>query len=244
MCVKKKESGADRRRWRPFGQARKGLPGQSFRRHCAQEGKRRIIAGGREVKDVQNTDEQRLIHQAARGEAAAFEQLMRQHEGRMYAVALRMCGNREDAQDCLQEAMLRVYRAIGGFKGQSSFATWVYRVTMNTCLDELRRRKVRTASSLDQLLDAGWAPTDEEDTPERHSIASEQRRMLEKAIAGLPEDMRAAIVLRDVQGFSYDEIAKMLEANVGTIKSRISRGREKLRDVLMRQPELFGRYPV
>lgn len=192
---------------------------------------------------MQITDEQ-LIHQASRGDAAAFEQLMRAQEGRMYAVALRMCGNREDALDCVQEAMLRVYRAMKGFKGQSSFATWIYRVTMNTCLDELRRRKVRTASSLDAMLDAGWAPTDESDTPEQHSVASEQRRMLEQAIAGLPEDMRAAIVLRDVQGFSYEEIAEMLDANVGTIKSRISRGREKLREVLRRQPELFGRYPV
>ena len=115
---------------------------------------------------------------------------------------------------------------------------------MNTCLDELRRRKLRTATSLDVLLDTGWSPTDDGETPEQYSIASEQRRMLEKAIADLPEDMRAAIVLRDVQGFSYDEIARMLEANVGTIKSRISRGREKLREVLVRQPELFGRYPV
>ncbi len=196
------------------------------------------------MKHVPNADDQQLLNLASRGDAAAFETLMRAHEGRMYAVALRMCGNREDALDCVQEAMLRVYRAMNGFKGQSSFATWIYRITMNTCLDELRRRKVRTSSSLDQLLDSGWAPTDEEDTPERHSIASEQRRTLEKAIHDLPEDMRAAIVLRDVQGFSYDEIATMLEANVGTIKSRISRGREKLREVLMRQPELFGRYPV
>lgn len=193
---------------------------------------------------MQNADEQAKVHRASRGDAAAFEELMKAHEGRMYAVALRMCGNREDALDCTQEAMLRIYRAMGGFKGQSSFATWVYRITMNTCLDELRRRKVRTSSSLDALLDSGWAPSDEDDTPEKHTLASEQRRTLEKAIAGLPEDMRAAIVLRDVQGFSYDEIAKMLEANVGTIKSRISRGREKLRDVLTRQPELFGRYPV
>ena len=189
-------------------------------------------------------DEQAAVSKAMGGDPQAFEQLMRAHEGRMYAVALRMCGNREDALDCSQEAMLRIYRAMGNFKGQSSFATWVYRITMNTCLDELRRRKVRTSSSLDALLDTGWSPADDDDTPERHAIASEQRRMLEKAISGLPEDMRAAIVLRDVQGFTYEEIATILSANVGTIKSRISRGREKLRDVLTSQPELFGRYSV
>lgn len=193
---------------------------------------------------MQGTDEQALVKKASQGDASAFEQLMRAQESRMYAVSLRMCGNREDALDCTQEAMLRIFRAIGNFKGQSSFATWAYRITMNTCLDELRRRKLRTSSSLDALLDSGWSPADENDTPEKHSIASEQRRTLEKAIADLPEDMRAAIVLRDIQGFSYDEIAKILEANVGTIKSRISRGREKLREMLVKQPELFGRYPV
>ncbi len=198
----------------------------------------------KEVNRVQLDNEQSIVKKATQGDAVAFEQLMRAHEGRMYAVSLRMCGNREDALDCTQEAMLRIYRAMSSFKGQSSFATWVYRITMNTCLDELRRRKVRTSSSLDALLDSGWAPSDEDDTPERHSIASEQRRTLERAIADLPEDMRAAIVLRDVQGFSYEEIAQMLTANVGTIKSRISRGREKLRETLMKQPELFGRGAV
>ena len=189
-------------------------------------------------------DERELIEKAGRGDAYAFEQLMAAHESKMYAVALRMCGNREDAQDCLQEAMLRVYRALAGFKGQSSFSTWVYRITMNSCLDELRRRKSRTATSLDAMLENGFAPSDEGDTPEQSSLRSEQRRALEKAIAGRPEDMRAAIVLRDVQDCSYDEIADALDANVGTIKSRISRGREKLRAVLLEQPELFGRRPV
>ena len=189
-------------------------------------------------------DERELIRKAGRGDAYAFEQLMTVHESKMYAVALRMCGNREDAQDCLQEAMLRVYRAISGFKGQSSFSTWVYRITMNSCLDELRRRKSRAAVSLDSMLESGFAPSDESDTPEESSLRSEQKRALEKAIAQLPEDMRAAIVLRDIQGCSYDEIAQALDTNVGTIKSRISRGREKLRAVLTEQLELFGRRPV
>ena len=109
----------------------------------------------REGKRVQ-TDEERLVESAIGGDAYAFEQLMGKHEARMYAVALRMCGNREDAQDSLQDAMLRIYKALGSFKGQSSFATWAYRITMNTCLDNLRRKKVRQAQSLDALLDAGY----------------------------------------------------------------------------------------
>lgn len=184
-------------------------------------------------------NEQKLIQRASGGDPSAFNQLMAQHEKKMYAVALRMFSNREDAQDCLQEAMLRVYRAIGGFKGQSSFSTWIYRITMNTCLDELRRKKNKQSASLDSLLEQGWSPVDAGGTPERHAVRAEVRRELNRAIQELPEDMRSAVVLRDIQGFSYEEIAVMLDANVGTIKSRISRAREKLRGKLKEKPELF-----
>lgn len=185
-----------------------------------------------------------LIKQAIRGDAYAFEQLMRKHEGRMYSVALRMFGNREDAQDCVQDAMLHIYRALDRFKGQSSFSTWVYRITMNTCLDELRRRKARASTSLDALLENGWAPTNEKDNPEQSAIEAERRRALSKAIQSLPEDMRSVIILREMQGLSYEEISDVLSVNMGTIKSRISRAREKLRQLITEQPELFGRDEV
>ena len=189
-------------------------------------------------------DEEMLIRRAARGDAQAFNELMAAQERRMYAVALRMFGAKEDAEDCMQEAMLRIYRAIGSFKAQSSFSTWVYRVTMNTCLDELRRRKNRPNTSLDGLLDAGWSPADERDTPEQHAVRAEAREGIQRFIQELPEDMRAAVVLRDIQGLSYEAIAQALNANVGTIKSRISRGREKLREKIQAQSELFDRYNV
>ena len=185
------------------------------------------------------TDEKKLIERASGGDPSAFNRLMAQHENRMYAVALRMCANREDAQDCLQEAMLRVYRAIGSFKGQSTFSTWAYHITMNTCLDELRRKKNRQNTSLDNLVDMGWSPTDGGAGPEKQALMREMREKMHGAIRELPDDMRAAVVLRDIQGFSYDEIAQMLEINVGTIKSRISRGREKLREKLKEYSELF-----
>lgn len=189
-------------------------------------------------------DEEKLIRLAARGDAQAFNTLMASQERRMYAVALRMFGTKEDAEDCMQEAMLRVYRAIGGFKAQSSFSTWVYRITMNTCLDELRRRKNRPNTSLDGLLDAGWSPSDDSDTPEQHALRSEARSGIQRFIQELPEDMRAAVVLRDIQGLSYDDIAAALDTNVGTVKSRISRGREKLREKIHQQRELFDHYGV
>ena len=184
-------------------------------------------------------NEEKLISRAAKGDASAFNELLGMHEKKMYAVCLRMCANNEDAQDCLQEAMLRIFRSISGFKGQSSFSTWVYRVTMNTCLDELRKKKNKQSTSLDGLLETGWSPSNDSDTPEHHAIAKEKRVAIRSAISELPDDMRAAVVLRDIQGFSYDEISEILSINVGTIKSRISRGREKLREKIRLKPELF-----
>ena len=184
-------------------------------------------------------DERKLIQRAGSGDASAFNRLMEQHEKRMYAVALRMCQNREDAQDCLQEAMLRIYKSIGSFKFQSSFSTWAYRITMNTCLDELRRKKNKQNASLDSLVEVGFSPSDGINAPEQHAIQSDLRRTLHSAIGELPDDMRSAIVLRDVHGMAYEEIAQALDVNVGTIKSRISRGREKLREKLKNIAELF-----
>ena len=186
-------------------------------------------------------NEKVLLERASAGDTSAFNELMTQHEQKMYAVALRMCANREDAQDCLQEAMLRVYRAIAGFKGQSNFSTWLYRITMNTCLDELRRKKKKQNTSLDGLLDQGWMPSDEGIGPEKQALMHELRTKMSGAIQELPEEMRLAVVLRDVQGFSYDEVAQMTEVSVGTVKSRISRGREKLREKLKEYLELYDR---
>ena len=189
-------------------------------------------------------EESRLIRRASDGDAGAFNTLMGMHERRMYAVALRMCKTPEDAQDCLQEAMLRIYRSIAGFKAQSSFSTWVYRITMNTCLDELRKRKNRPGTSLDDLLETGWSPADPGESPEGHAVRSEVRVSLQQFIAELPEDIRAAVVMRDIQGYSYEEISQILDANLGTIKSRISRGRERLREKIKGNSELFDKYGV
>ena len=186
------------------------------------------------------TDDTLLINKAAKGDSWAFEQLVNKYEARLYSVALRMCGNREDAQDCLQDAMLRIYRSLDRFKGQSAFSTWAYRITMNTCLDELRRRRSRAATSLDALLETGWDPAAETVTPEDAAISAEQRRALEAAIADLPEDMRSAIILREMHDMTYEEISEALDTNIGTVKSRISRGRERLRQLINGRPGLFG----
>ena len=187
-----------------------------------------------------NANETELVERAARGDANAFNILLGANEQRMYAVALRICGNPEDAKDCLQDAMVRVFRAIGDFKGQSAFSTWLYRIVTNTCLDALRRRKKQNSTSLDALVDEGWSPAQTGGRPEQKLERKELRNELSKAIQSLPDEMRTAIVLRDVQGCSYEEIADALNINLGTVKSRISRGREKLRGIIRNSKELFG----
>jgi len=177
-------------------------------------------------------EERRLIQLSAKGDGAAFEQLIKEHERKMYALALRMCSNSEDAKDCLQDAMLRIYRSLSGFKGDSAFSTWVYRIVVNTCLDSFRRAKTHSAESLDLMAENGWNAVDTAPTPEQAVENSELKARLSSAIQELPQDMRTAVVLRDVQGFSYESIADIMSINIGTVKSRINRGREKLRMIL------------
>ncbi len=188
--------------------------------------------------------EKELLKRAAQGDTSAFNDLLSAHEQKMYAVCFRMCSNEYDAQDCLQEAMLRAYKALPKFKGESAFSTWLYRIAMNTCLDALRRRKAQANTSLDSLLSEGWSPQSDSESPDEHVIRLERSRILQAAIAELPEEMRSAIVLRDIQEMPYDEIAAILNVNIGTVKSRISRGREKLRKIIMTNAELFDKRRV
>jgi len=181
-----------------------------------------------------------LLRRAQNGDAQAFDELMTVHEKRIYALCLRMTGNREDALDCAQDAMLRIWRALGSYRKQASFSTWVYRVATNTCLDYLRKKKTRPSVSLDAMEDDGFSPSDASGDPVQQSEAAARKRTLAAGIASLPPDMRAALVLRDVQGFSYEEVSDILDTPLGTVKSRINRAREKLRSILFQNAELFG----
>lgn len=186
-----------------------------------------------------NYNERELIRKAQNGDPNAFNTLLGAHEQRMYAVACRMCKNEEDAKDCLMDAMMRVWRSISAFKGDSAFSTWVYRITVNTCLDELRRKKKKAETSIDDLLEVGWEVRDSSLTPEESEVLREKLAFLKKEIYQLPEDMHAAIILRDIQGFSYEEISNILDINVGTVKSRINRARSRLRKQILQHPEFF-----
>ena len=171
--------------------------------------------------------------------AEQFEELAAREEKRVYAACYHMMGNREDTMDCAQETMLRAFRAFDSFRGDAAFGTWITRIAMNVCKDELRKR--RDAVSLDAMREeTGYEIKDESPGAYAKLEQKERMRLLREGMSLLPEDMRRMIVLRDVQGRSYDEIAEILDLSLGTVKSRISRAREKLALILRKSSELFS----
>ena len=171
--------------------------------------------------------------------AEQFERLAGENERQVYAVCYHMMGNREDAQDCAQEAMLRAFRAFDSFRQDASFSTWITRIAMNVCTDALRKR--RDAVSLDALrVEQGFDVPDAAPTAYARLEEKERLRLLREGLSLLPPDMRQMIVLRDMQGKSYEEIGEILELPLGTVKSRVSRAREKLSVILKKSSELFS----
>lgn len=170
----------------------------------------------------QPTD-QALVGAAVAGDRRALEQLLRRHHERIAAVCRRMTGNAADGADATQEALIAIVRGLDRFDGRSTFGTWAYRIAVNASLDEMRRRRRRPADSLDQS---------DRERPEASVDASDgavvDRLALGPALAALPEDFRAAVVLRDIGDLDYAEIAEVLGVAVGTVKSRIARGRALL----------------
>ena len=170
-------------------------------------------------------EEERLIALAAGGDTDAFENLARAYQNKIYALALRVLGDRQDAFDASQEALIRLYRTLSSFSGRSAFATWVYRITKNVCIDILRRRKAEVP--LDEAAAEAWSTPREED-PAEQAVRSEQRRRMKALIAALPRQQRQVVILRDVEGYAYQEIADILQLPLGTVKSRLKRARSTL----------------
>jgi RNA polymerase sigma-70 factor, ECF subfamily len=164
-----------------------------------------------------------LLARAARGERDALDQVLRGEQHRIYAICLRMTGNDADARDATQEAMLAICRGLRGFDRRSAFRTWVYRVTTNACLDELRRRSRRPIAT--DPLDAGERGGPITRAPD-DAVAA--RLTLDAALARLLPEFRAALVLRELCGLDYAEIADVLDIPPGTVRSRIARARQAL----------------
>ncbi|HXH23330.1 MAG TPA: sigma-70 family RNA polymerase sigma factor [Dehalococcoidia bacterium] len=180
-----------------------------------------------------------LLDRARRGDLAAFNALVEEHQAIVYNVCLRMLGSPAAAEDAAQEAFISAWRNLGSLRGDQ-FRAWLLRIAANACRDELRRRSRRPAASLQAAFEEGMAePADPEPAPETSLLSAELRGQVQEALLLLPEDQRLAVVLCDLQGLEYDEIARVTGTNIGTVKSRLSRGRARLRALLLAKPELL-----
>ena len=192
-------------------------------------------------------EEQRCIARTLKGDAEAFAPLVRAYEPGIYGLCFRMARNTEDAQDLTQEIFLRAYRALGGFRGESRFSVWLYRLGHNVCLDFLRRRKRQWEVSLTQTDEDGQEQEleipDGRYEPDALLARAELRRAVRQGLMALPEDQRRILLLREIGGLRYDEIAAVLELEEGTVKSRIFRARKKLCEVLRKQGNIFEDMP-
>ena len=180
---------------------------------------------------------------ARNGDLNAFNELVVEHQTLVYNLCYRMLGQSQMAEDAAQEAFVSAWRNIATFRGET-FRPWLLRIAANLCRDELRRRGRRPSSSLDSVLEAGVPePPDDDPSPDDSALTSELREMLQSALLQLPDDQRTAIVLCDVEGLDYNEIASVMKTSLGTVKSRIARARLKMRELMQREPELLpGRY--
>jgi RNA polymerase sigma-70 factor (ECF subfamily) len=197
---------------------------------------------------IEVVDEPQLLSHAQQGDLDSFNRLVLAHQERAFNLAYRILGETAAASDATQQAFLSVFRNLRSYRG-GSFRSWVLRIVTNACYDELRRRKRRPAISLEELGDGeaegetdAWErlAVDPEAGPEDAVLQRERVRAIESCLEGLPLDFRTVAILSDVQGLPYEEIAVVIRAPVGTVKSRLARARARLRDCLERHGELFG----
>ena len=182
--------------------------------------------------------EQELVARAKAGDQDAFGQLVLDHQNKVYTLAFRMVNDREEAADLAQEAFLKAWQGLSSFQGESSFSTWVYRLTTNVCIDFLRRQKRRqerlSPLSLDDEEGAWPEPADWEQDPHRRLEQTELNRAVARGLEALPDHHRQVLVMRELSGLSYQEIGQALGLDLGTVKSRIARSRLALRKILER----------
>jgi RNA polymerase sigma-70 factor (ECF subfamily) len=183
-----------------------------------------------------------IIKEAQTGSLSAFNRLVMAYQGTAYNVAYRVMGNPEAAADSCQESFIKAYKAIGQYRG-GSFKSWLLRIVTNTCYDQIRYKNRRPTSSLEDLVeeseDGHGNLVSPNELPEETMLRGELGELLQHAINQLPEDQRMVLVLSDVQQLSYQEIAEVIGQPLGTVKSRLSRARQRLRDFLTKHTELL-----
>jgi RNA polymerase sigma-70 factor (ECF subfamily) len=214
---------------------------------CAQRRRRtgpladRLERGSEVPLQATAPEHDRLVALSQEGDLAAFNALVEAYQDQVYGLCWRMLGLREAAEDAAQETFLAAYRNIRRFRGPG-FRAWLLRIAANAATDELRRRRRRPQVSLETPTSGGEAAFDPPDTsagPEEWALRREQARHLQAALLTLPSDQRLAVIMSDVQGLTYEEIGEAMGSSLGTVKSRISRGRARLRRYLLEQRELF-----
>jgi RNA polymerase sigma factor (sigma-70 family) len=189
--------------------------------------------------ELQHARDRALVEQARTGDHEAFNQLVAVYQDYLFALVVRVVGDREAAADAVQEAFFSAYRNLDRFRGDS-FRSWLSRIALNAATDVLRARKRRPSEPFPEWEDEAWQPpAPESENPERQAMLRNRSRMLAAALDKITHDQRAAIVLYDVEGYDYQEIADMTGVSLGTVKSRIHRGRLALRDVLAGDMELL-----
>lgn len=175
-----------------------------------------------------------LIKKSKSGDYIAFEELVHKYENKVYTVAYRFMGNHADACDLAQEAFIKVYQSLPRFRGDASFMTWIYHITANTCRDELRRRQNKHTLSLDDDSDDSVAlklmVASDDPGPEELIESMELGEQVQQCLNTLTEEYRLILIMREIQGFSYNEIANALEISLGTVKSRLSRARAAFKE--------------
>ena len=181
------------------------------------------------------SEEAVLVEEALAGKMPAFEKLVSLYGKKIYNYCYRMTGNKEDAEDISQDVFLKSYRSLNGFKRNSQFSTWIYRIAHNACIDHHRKKKVETVSLTRSDEDNGKQDNEivsDSLSLEEEVLMNERKNAVHSAIAKLRPEYRTVIILRDIDGLSYDEIAGVLNIPLGTVKSYISRAREELRTTL------------
>lgn len=183
------------------------------------------------------TPETELVKRARRGDLAAYDDLVRRYQERIYATIYHMTSNHEDANDLAQEAFIKAFHALKSFKGGSSFYTWVYRIAVNKTINFLKQRKNKTQMSLDNLdyqveHDPDFVALISDKTPRREVNLAELQEKLNVAMQRLSEPHRLVVTLHDVQGLSHEEIAEIMDCNIGTVRSRLFYARQQMQAYL------------
>lgn len=203
------------------------------------------------MQQLATDDETKLIARSQRGDVSAFNQLILYYQQSVYRTAYRIVGDPDVAADVTQDAFVAAFRNIRSYRNNASFRAWLLRIGSNMACDYWRRTQRHPVESLDGLADedgshsvgflSTLAATDTESNPEAFSLTKELQELLQSGIQQLPLDQRTAVVLCDIEGLSYEEIAAATQTSLGTVRSRISRGRARLRDYLYRNKELLPR---